>query len=617
MIKKTLIITILVCCYISAIAQSKLKVGIVPFKSDEKVLATYEPILGAIAKEVGQRADVNLVEESDLAFYLSKGKYDIGIFTVFPYLKEKHDFQNLEVFATHEIQSKDFFKGSILTNLDSDINSIQDLKGKKILFVKPTSTSGFKYPKGILTEFDIDIETELTYDFSGGHEEAIIALANRECDAIAIDETRFAKIDSFEKSDFKELIGYDVPYHAYVLSPNLPEEKKASIIETFATAHHNPELKTLWDNPLGIDKFIIKNDDYYNPIRRYLRIIRIKPSVKIAVNASDKAMLKLEDKGDILSIIERRTKRRISDSKRFSNKPSENTKYKMNIDLAYAGRVFSYQIMINDELITDGDVIADSLGSMIPFIASEALLKAGKIETNLLTNGDKWFITYGLKDGLNREDYTFEFYNKDKDKVVLNGNDLLEMNEMNIVFADHNSFEPNMPMSINYIKQAHVIPVVKPGRIFNIFRKEFYEQDFMDMALALFGTFFGISVFLYTTLFTRRKKKRFKNILYSTNELIKSFVEGQYEIETKLIEQKESIRTALESGNINENQFMILNHRLEELEGMFTYRKLEKRPVSEEEVTEIAEIVKDGAVTEREFTRIMKILKSKKTGTDS
>lgn len=186
-------------------AQKSIKVGIVPFKTDEKVMSTYEPIMKALASDLGATAKVNLVESSDLAYYLNKGQYDIGVFTVFPYLKQKHDFPNLEVIGTHQINDSDVFQGSILVNKESNVNSVQDLKGKKILFVKPTSTSGFKYPKGILTEYDIDIESEIDYDFAGGHVEAIQALKDKECDAIAVDVTRFSKIDSVEKSDLRNL----------------------------------------------------------------------------------------------------------------------------------------------------------------------------------------------------------------------------------------------------------------------------------------------------------------------------------------------------------------------------------------------------------------------------
>ncbi len=593
-------------------AQTKFKVGIVPFKSDEKVMNTFTPIMNYISGELGKKAEVNLVDGSNLAYYLEKGKYDVGVFTVFPYLKEKHDFPDLEVFATHQIKGRDHFYGSILCNHDSGINSLQDLKNKNFIFVKPTSTSGFKYPKGILTEYDIDIEESLSYDFSGGHTEAILALANRTCDAIAVDETRFSKVDSFSKSDFKELDRYQVPYHAYVISPTVSEKDRSDIINAFKNAHKNPAQKALWDNPLGVEKFLLKKDDYYNPIRRYLSIVRVKPTIKIDVITTDHAEKYLSEFGDISSIIDQRIRRKLAETKRFSNKPSDNPKYNMDIKLSHVGKNFSYQIVLNDELLTDGDVEGDSLGIVIPKVAADVLLIHSKIETPLLTNGEKWFITYGLKDGLNTEDYTFEFLNSNKEKVVLTGNDIASINERSIQFKEEAAFVPNAMMTIHYIERAHEIPVVKKGRNFNIFSKAFWQQSLLDKLLAVLGTFFGIAFAIYTTVFARKKKKKFKSILYDTNNLLKKFIDGQLEMETKVIQQKEDIRVSLEKGIITENQYLILNHRLEELENIFEQRQKTKGDIAitAVEAEEISAIVQDGKVTEKEFSRILSILRS-------
>lgn len=594
------------------LGQAKFKVGIVPFKSDEKVRNTFNPIMDYIASELGKKAEVNLVDAPNLAYYLEKGKYDVGIFTVFPYLKEKHDFPDLEVFATHQIKGSDHFYGSILCNKDAGINSLQELKDKTFMFVKPTSTSGFKYPKGILTEYDMDIDEALSYDFSGGHEEAILALANKECDAIAVDETRFEKIDSFSKDDFKELKRYIVPYHAYIISPKVSEVDRAEIIEAFKNAHKNPYQKALWENPLGIEKFLLKKDDYYNPIRRYLSIVRVKPTLDIHVSSTENAKKYLTDLGDISSIIDQRIRRKLAESQRFSNKPSENPTYDVHIKLSHLGKNFTYQIEVNNELLTDGDVVDDSLGITIPEIASGALLTHCKIETPLLTNGEKWFITYGLKDGLNSEDYTFEFLTPDKEKVVLTGNDIASINESSIQFKEEANFVHNTKMTIHFIEEAHAIPVIKKGRNYNIFSRTFWRQSFLDKLLALLGTFFGIAFAIYTTLYTRKKKKKFKAILYDTNNLLKKFIDGQIEMETKVIQQKEDIRVSLERGIITENQYLILNHRLEELEQIFEQRQRMKGDIAitEMEAEEISEIVQDGKVTEKEFSRILNILRT-------
>ena len=129
----------------------------------------------------------------------------------------------------------------------------------------------------------------------------------------------------------------------------------------------------------------------------------------------------------------------------------------------------------------------------------------------------------------------------------------------------------------------------------------------------MLGTFFGITFAIFTTLFARRKKKKFKAILNDTNSLLKKFIDDQIEMETKVIKQKEDIRVSLEKGIITENQYLILNHRLEELEQIFEQRQKVRGDIAitDSEAEEISEIVQDGKVTEKEFSRILSILRTR------
>ena len=81
-------------------------------------------------------------------------------------------------------------------------------------------------------------------------------------------------------------------------------------------------------------------------------------------------------------------------------------------------------------------------------------------------------------------------------------------------------------------------------------------------------------------------------------------------METRLIEQKEFISHALEEGHINENQFLILNNRIEDMQALLEHRGPKGDVIlTEEHADEIKDIIRDGKVTEREFTKIMSIIK--------
>ena len=128
------------------------------------------------------------------------------------------------------------------------------------------------------------------------------------------------------------------------------------------------------------------------------------------------------------------------------------------------------------------------------------------------------------------------------------------------------------------------------------------------------GIIFALASAIGGKVLADRKKKRFRNILYQTNDLIKEYVEGQYKLETRLIEQKEFISHALEEGSINENQFLILKHRIEDMQTLIEGKHQKGDIILEEkQAEEIRGIVSDGKITEREFAKIMTIIKKSTT----
>ncbi len=65
----------------------------------------------------------------------------------------------------------------------SDINSIADVKGKKVCFGDPESTSGTLYPYLMLSDAGLDPQKDMTSVVAGAHDKAILGVVNGQCDA--------------------------------------------------------------------------------------------------------------------------------------------------------------------------------------------------------------------------------------------------------------------------------------------------------------------------------------------------------------------------------------------------------------------------------------------------
>ncbi|MGY6502602.1 MAG: phosphate/phosphite/phosphonate ABC transporter substrate-binding protein [Acidimicrobiales bacterium] len=72
----------------------------------------------------------------------------------------------------------------LVTRSDNDeIDSIDDIVGKRVCFVDPASTSGYLYPSAGVIAAGIDPESDITPIMAGGHDASVIAVVAGDCDA--------------------------------------------------------------------------------------------------------------------------------------------------------------------------------------------------------------------------------------------------------------------------------------------------------------------------------------------------------------------------------------------------------------------------------------------------
>ena len=158
----------------------------------------------------------------------------------------------------------------LLVRTDSGIEKVEDLKGKKVAFVDPSSTSGYIFPAVILMDHGIDVEQDVTYQFAGGHDKALQLLINGDVDAIGTYEsaiTKFAKefpevtekVKVLEKSDL-------IPGITLTVSSKLDDATKQKIKDAFIKVTNSKEGQELTLKLFGIKGFEDAKVDNYKLI---------------------------------------------------------------------------------------------------------------------------------------------------------------------------------------------------------------------------------------------------------------------------------------------------------------------------------------------------------------
>jgi phosphonate transport system substrate-binding protein len=166
------------------------------------------------------------------------------------------------------------YEMEIISYPGSGVETVEDIKGKKLAFTQETSNSGFKAPSALLgSEFGMEAGTDYEPVFSGSHDTSVIGVANKDYPAAAIanevmhrmferDVVQEDQIVTVYKSQTFPTTGYGVVYN---LEPELQNKIKEAF---FSFAWEGTALQEEFSEA-GMDKFIeITFEDDWSVIRQ-------------------------------------------------------------------------------------------------------------------------------------------------------------------------------------------------------------------------------------------------------------------------------------------------------------------------------------------------------------
>ncbi len=611
-------------CSLAAIsAADELRVGIIKYKTEEKVRVSYTPLVGYLAEKLGDEPVVEILTDGSLAFRLVEGDYDVGVFTPFPYLEAKLSFPELDVFASHRVDGSETYGGAIVVRSDSGIGSLSDLRDGRFLFVKPTSTSGFKYPVGIFREhgFDVGIPEHLTldsevdgqfidYGFSGGHDRSLEALLGGEADGVAIDVAALEALDAGDRALLDTIEAYDLPFHAWVFAPSVPPARRAEIERLMLAAHMSPNAAELFDNPLGITGWVERTDSEYNSLRRYLGMVRSPPKVAVHVEAMESARRALVEESDILAVVRDGIERELARTGRFEP-VAEGGAHELRVDIGSGTGEFVCLLSLDGVRSDPFKLGATQLDDALPRMVAARMLERHPLEARLLNVGSRWFITYGTDDGLTPESYRFFVRPPDGGAIELGRAEIVEMTGLNTVFRPRGDFVRGAEIIARFDPaeggEEAVVPSestleVARGAAVEVDGDEQGFFDNLDNRWGVVGLVVALASIAVGSWLSQRKKRRFTSIRNETLQLLSTYVESKYDLAAKIAEQREKIQRYLDQGHITENQYLILKDHIGEVE-----RVIEKlggngeEPAAEALGAELEEAVADGVVTTDEL----------------
>lgn len=252
--------------------EKALVMGLVPLSNSEKLIEETAPLHNMLTEKIGKKVEgfiatnyIGVVEA------LGTGTIDFALIPPFAYIlaNKKHGSEAL-LTSLNKNNEPGYYSVLIARN-DLEIEKVSDLKGKKLAFVDPSSTSGYIFPAVILMDNGIDIERDIRYQFAGGHDKALQLLINGDVDAIGTYENAFKKFSKefpeiekktkiIEKSDL-------IPGVTLTVSSKIDDSTKNKIKQAFIDITEEKEGQELLLNLFGLKGFQEADKNNYDNIR--------------------------------------------------------------------------------------------------------------------------------------------------------------------------------------------------------------------------------------------------------------------------------------------------------------------------------------------------------------
>lgn len=197
-------------CIAPVHAGAEIKLGILPRLGAVELYSMFNPLAEYLSKETGEKVSIVIPKDFETFKAAFKGgQMDIGFANPLIYVQLKKDTSLDPLGVSVERKAGSRFRGVVITRKDSGIETLRDLKGKKLVFVEKGSAGGYIFQMMLLKKAGLDIHRDFTLlPFAKKHDNVIMAVFNRAADAGGLREDDLEKMKN--KVDFEKIriIGY-------------------------------------------------------------------------------------------------------------------------------------------------------------------------------------------------------------------------------------------------------------------------------------------------------------------------------------------------------------------------------------------------------------------------
>lgn len=220
---------------------------------------------------------------------LRSGRIDFAWLPSFSFVKAEQK-ANAEILMKAVRKGRAVYFCAIITHADSGIKKIEDLRGKNIAWVDPSSTSGYIFPKAhLISKYKIDPDKFFAKQvFAGGHDSAVLAVLNRTVHATATfandPEGKTGAWHTFLKTPDKKKqirvldVTKPIPGDTMATSKKFRQENPqvvADMVHILGNMSKSPRGRKILKKLYRIDSMIPATSEDYEPVREAARALNV------------------------------------------------------------------------------------------------------------------------------------------------------------------------------------------------------------------------------------------------------------------------------------------------------------------------------------------------------
>jgi phosphonate transport system substrate-binding protein len=251
-------------------AAERLTLGVHPYLSAKQLREKFTPLVVYLSRELDKPVLLNIAKDyAEHIRLIGEDKLDIAYLGPAPYVEMREQYGAKPMLARLEIQGKPTFRGAWIVSLNSDIQTLQDIQGKRVAFGSKHSTMSHLLPRAMLLEAGITHDDVSDLAFLDNHENVALGVLMGEFDAGAVKEETYYK---YQNKGLKLLTWTPwISEHVFVAGKHIATSEIEAMRNALLALKDSPKTPTIL-HPIkqSLTGLVPVQDSDYANLRNYL-----------------------------------------------------------------------------------------------------------------------------------------------------------------------------------------------------------------------------------------------------------------------------------------------------------------------------------------------------------